>query len=91
MGESKERNVDDRVTDGGSEEHGVGVVAVGRLGVRCGPYQVDRVALEQCGGKEGYAPCYGNTYETRCKSSEYAVLVGKNSSIVEKDGESGEG
>ena len=52
---------------------------------------MDRVALEQYGEEEGYAPCCDNAYETRCKSSEYAIVVGKNSSIVEKDGESGEG
>ena len=91
MGESKERNVDDRVTDGGNEQHWLGVVAVGRLGVRRGPDQVDRVALEQYGEKEGYAPCYDDAYETRCKCSEYAVVAGENSSIEEKDGESGEG
>ena len=69
----------------------MGVVAVGRLGVRWGPDQVNWVALEQCGKEEGYAPCYNYAYETQYKISEHAIVGGKVSSIEEKNGESDEG
>lgn len=69
----------------------MGIVTVGRSGVRWGPDQVNRVALEKCSKKEGYAPCYDYAYETQCKSSDYAVVGGEISSIEEKNGKFDEG